>query len=294
MTTQLHRVNQAVRVSIALIALVTWASPARGGFLYWSDGGGVHRANAADGSDVRNYPFFAQNLLVQGGKLYSIFDNQVSASNLDGSNYQAAPNAPATVQDFLRNVVRDPLGNVYTSSADRGHVLRNGDGDPIATTGHVFSPAMTLQYEPLQNKIYWLGGWNDLVSGLLERADPDGSNIETLIGPDLLRFEDYTAYYSLDVGGGWVYWARFASPVIRRAPLGVVSDGNDIRDFPLASPIWAVAAEPTPEPATLFVLLPALALTRRRRRPCTATHGSDQILRRRPLVVQAFQPASAA
>jgi len=97
-TTQLHRVHQAVRLSIALIALVTWASPARGGFLYWSDGGGVHRANAADGSDVRSYPFFAQNLRGQGGKLYSIFDNQVSASNLDGSNYQAAPNAPATVR----------------------------------------------------------------------------------------------------------------------------------------------------------------------------------------------------
>lgn len=266
MSTQPRRVNRVVHLPFTLIVLVMAARSAHAGFLFWSDIAGVHRANAADGSDVRNYPFVAQNLLVRDGKLYSIFENQVSVSNLDGSNLQPAPNAPATVQDFLRNIARDPLGNVYTSSADRGHVLRNGDEDnPIATTGHTFYPPMKLQYEPIQNKIYWMGGWNDLASGLLERANPDGSNIETLIGPDLLQFEDYTAYYSLDVPGGWVYWARYASPLIRRAPLGMVTDGDDIQDFPLASAIWAVAAEPTPEPAALFVLLPALALTRRRR-----------------------------
>jgi hypothetical protein len=158
---------------------------------------------------------------------------------------------------------------VYTSSADQRHVLRSdlgGEDNPIATTGHTFSPQMTLQYEPVQNKIYWMGGWNDLVSGLLERANPDGSNVETLIGPDLLRFEDYTAYYSLDVPGGWVYWSHLGSLLIRRAPLGVVTDGDDIRDFSSASSIWAVAAEPTPEPAALFVLLPALVLMCGRRR----------------------------
>jgi hypothetical protein len=262
---QSRRMNRVVHLPLALIVLVMAAPTAHGGFLFWGDGAGVHRANAADGSDVRTFPFLAQNLLVRDGKLYSIFENQVSVSNLDGSSLRPAPNAPATVQDFLRNVARDPLGNVYTSSADQGHVLRNGDGDAIATTGHVFSPPMTLQYEPLQNKIYWMGGWNDLVSGLLERANPDGSNVETLIGPDLLRFEDYTAYYSLDVPGGWVYWGHLGSPLIRRAPLGIVTDGADITDFTVTNPIWAVAAEPTPEPAALSVLLPALALMRRRR-----------------------------
>lgn len=273
MSTQSRRLNRVVRLPLTVIVSAMTAQSAHAGFLFWGDFAGVHRANAADGSDVRNYPFFAQNLLVQGGKLYSIFENQVSVSNLDGSNLQPAQSAPATVQDFLRNIARDPLGNVYTSSADQGHVVRTdvgGESDTIAATGHTFSPPMTLQYEPVQDKVYWMGGWNDLVSGLLQRANPDGSNVETLIGPDLLRFEDYTAYYSLDVPGGWVYWGHLGSDRIRRAPLGVVTDGDDIQDFPVASPIWALAAEPTPEPATLFVLLPALALMRRRRATSTA------------------------
>jgi hypothetical protein len=269
-STQSRRVNRVVRLPFTLIVLVMAAQSAHAGFLFWSDIDGVHRANAADGSDVQNYPFFAQNLLVQGGKLYSIFENQVSVSNLDGSNLQPAPGAPAAVQDFLRNIARDPLGNVYTSSADRAHVLRSDLGDDaIAATGHTFSPSMTLQYEPLQNKIYWMGGWNDLMSGLLERANPDGSNVEKLIGPDLLQFDDYTAYYSLDVPGGWVYWGHLASALIRRAPLGAVTDGDDIQDFPAPSAIWAIAAEPTPEPTALVVLLPALALTRHWRRPAS-------------------------
>jgi hypothetical protein len=252
-------------VALAFVAVVMLGSDARAQFLFWSDGNGVHRVNAADGADPRDFSFLAQNLLVGGGKLYSIFENQVSVSDLDGKNLQPAPTAPQTVQDFLRGVVRDAQGRLYTPSAsDQQTILR--DGDPVTAASHRFSPPMTLQYEPIQDKIYWMGGWNDLVSGLLERDGPDGGNVQTLLGPDLLRIEDYTTYFSIDVPGGWVYWATTGADRIRRAPLVGTANPDDVREYTVAAGVWAVAASPTPEPAGVVMLVPALALRCRRSR----------------------------
>lgn len=147
------------------------------------------------------------------------FAEKVFAS--DTGNAEAAYADPVIVRD-------GNLGRLAIVHATTEHVgLQNGDVAAEIIINYLLAPPMMEQPvetppEPMVEmpemvelkKLYW----GDSGSGLIQRSNPDGSNVETLItGVKPWGIE-------LDIEGGKIYWVSWANQRLSRANL----DGSNV------------------------------------------------------------------
>ena len=241
------------------------------GKIYWTDSGTgnpnplqddkIQRANL-DGSNVETLLTF-QNFLrlptgieldVAGGKMYwtDATRDRIRRANLDGSGVEDILNTrtfggqslagSATIpRDVALDLTSDPPKMYWidagTNNIDDGKVWRaNLDGsspEALVTTGLINPQSIAL--DTTAGKMYWTdsgtGAPNPLENDKIQRANLDGSNVETL-----LTFQNQLRVprgIALDVTGGKMYWTDIVRDRIRRANL----DGSEAEDLVLTRTI---------------------------------------------------------
>ena len=251
------------------------------GKIYWTDSGTgnptpmqddkIQSANL-DGSNVETLLTF-QNFLrfptgieldVAGGKMYwtDATRDRIRRANLDGSGVEDILNTrtfggqslagSATIpRDVALDLTSDPPKMYWidagTNNIDNGKVWRaNLDGsspEALVTTGLVNPQSIAL--DTAAGKMYWTdsgtGAPNPLENDKIQRANLDGSNVETL-----LTFQNQLRVprgIALDVAGGKMYWTDIVRDRIRRANL----DGTEAEDLVLTR---TIAGQSLPGPAT--------------------------------------------
>ena len=251
------------------------------GKIYWTDSGTgnpnplqddkIQRANL-DGSNVETLLTYQNQLRVPIGialdiaesKMYwtdAIID-RIRRANLDGSNIELVINArtiggqslegPASIpRDIALDLTSDPP-KIYwvdagTNNVDNGKIWRaNLDGsspEALITSGLVNPQSIAL--DTTGGKMYWTdsgtGGQNALQNDKIQRANLDGSNVETLLTyQNQLRVPRGIA---LDVTAGKMYWTDIFIDRIRRANL----DGSNIE---LVINTRTIGGQSLPNPAT--------------------------------------------
>ena len=235
------------------------------GKIYWTDSGTgsptpmeddkIQSANL-DGSNVETlvtYENFLRlpmgiELDVAGGKMYwtDATRDRIRRANLDGSGVEDILNTrtfgeqalggPATTpRDVALDLTSDPPKMYWidagTLNLEEGKIWRaNLDGsspEVLVTTGLVNPQSIAL--DTTAGKMYWTdsgtGAPNPLQDDKIQRANLDGSNIETLVTYEgLLRLPRAIA---LDVAAGKMYWTDISRDRIRRANL----DGTEAEDI---------------------------------------------------------------
>lgn len=228
--------------------------------VYWSDFSSdkILRASVPDGSteDViasgLNTPV-AIAIDQSGGKLYWA-DQQtfkIERANLDGSGrqtlYNASPNHPLGIAIDVAN------GKLYwtewcdsgcTASAIRRANLDGSAVQSIVTSG--LSAPTGIALDVTAGKLYW----TDWGSGVIARANTNGSNPETIVTAALNSMPWSLA---LDAGNAQVYWSEKATGSVRRADLNgsnITTIGSGASGEALALDIlsqkvyWITAAPP--------------------------------------------------
>ncbi len=249
--------------------------------IYWTDSGTggdnplqddkIQRANL-DGSNVETLLTFQNQLRlprgialdVAAGKMYwtdSVTDS-IRRANFDGSDIeliidtrtiggQSLPGPATTPRGIALDLASDPP-KMYWIDAGRmnianGRIQRaNLDGsspEALVTTGLVNPQSIAL--DTTAGKMYWTdsgtGGQNALENDKIQRANLDGSNVETL-----LTFQNQLRVprgIALDVTGGKMYWTDIFTDRIRRANL----DGSGIE---LVINTRTIGGQSLPNPAT--------------------------------------------
>lgn len=157
------------------------------GHLYWLDSGlkKIERVDLSDNSRtvVLTGTEWAENfaLDVANGRVYlaDFLNDRILSINLDGSEKQTR----YTGTDFIWAIDIDRDNNeIYFTE---GSVIKKGDMDvqtgalSNVTTiiGSGLSRPIGIRYFPNQDKIYWV----DDIADKVQRADADGSNVETLV-----------------------------------------------------------------------------------------------------------------
>ncbi len=239
--------------------------------IYWTDSGTgnpnplqddkIQSANL-DGSNVETLLTFQNQLRVPrgialdvaAGKMYwtDLFTDRIRRANLDGSNIelvintrtiggQSLPNPATAPRDIALDLTSDPP-KIYwvdagTNNVDNGRIWRaNLDGsgpEALVTTGLVNPQSIALDIAA--DKMYWTdsgtGGPNALENDKIQRANLDGSNVETLLTfQNQLRVPRGVA---LDMTAGKMYWTDIVRDRIRRANL----DGTEAEDLVLTRTI---------------------------------------------------------
>ena len=251
------------------------------GKIYWTDSGTgnptpmqddkIQRADL-DGSNVETlltYENFLRlpmgiTLDVAGGKMYwtDATRDRIRRADLDGSNVEDILNTrtfggqslegPATIpRDVALDLTSDPPKMYWidagTNNIDDGKVWRaNLDGsspEALVTTGLINPQSIAL--DTTAGKMYWTdsgtGAPNPLENDKIQRANLDGSNVETL-----LTFQNQLRVprgIALDVAGGKMYWTDIVRDRIRRANL----DGTEAEDLVLTR---TIAGQSLSGPAT--------------------------------------------
>ena len=240
-------------------------APKPTGKIYWTDSGTgganalqndrIQRANL-DGSNVEtllNYGNFLRlpmgiALDVAGDKMYwtDAITDRIRRTNLDGTGNQLLINTrtvsgdslggPATIpRDVALDLTSDPPKMYWidagTNNVNDGKIWRaNLDGstpEVLLASGLVNPQSIAL--DVAGDKMYWTdsgtGNPNPLQDDKIQRANLDGSNVETL-----LTFQNQLRVprgIALDVAGGKMYWTDITRDRIRRANL----DGSGIEDI---------------------------------------------------------------
>ena len=251
------------------------------GKIYWTDSGTgnpnplqddkIQRANL-DGSNVETLLTF-QNFLrlptgieldMAGGKMYwtDATRDRIRRANLDGSGVEDILNTrtfggqslagSATIpRDVALDLTSDPPKMYWidagTNNIDDGKVWRaNLDGsspEALVTIGLINPQSIAL--DTTAGKMYWTdsgtGAPNPLENDKIQRANLDGSNVETL-----LTFQNQLRVprgIALDVAGNKMYWTDIVRDRIRRANL----DGTEAEDLVLTR---TIAGQSLSGPAT--------------------------------------------
>ena len=235
------------------------------GKIYWTDSGTggsnplqddkIQRANL-DGSNVETLLTYDNALRfprgialdVAGGKMYwtDASVDSIRRANLDGSDIELVIDTraiggqllegPATTpRDVALDLTSDPPKMYWVDAGranlEEGKIQRaNLDGsspEALVTTGLVNPQSIAL--DVAAGKMYWTdsgtGGPNGLQDDKIQRANLDGSNVETLLTYD--NFLRVPRGIALDVAGGKMYWTDIVRDRIRRANL----DGTEPEDI---------------------------------------------------------------
>ncbi|MCE2432035.1 MAG: hypothetical protein J4F29_03775 [Candidatus Latescibacteria bacterium] len=239
------------------------------GKIYWTDSGTgnptpmqddkIQSANL-DGSNVEtlvtyeNFLRLPMGMDAAGGKIYwtDATRDRIRRANLDGSNVEdvvltrtiggQSLGGPATTpRDVALDLTSDPPKMYWvdagTLNLEEGKIWRaNLDGsspEALVTTGLVNPQSIAL--DVAGGKMYWTdsgtGGPNGLEDDKIQRANLDGSNVETL-----LTFQNQLRVprgIALDVAAGKMYWTDIVRDRIRRANL----DGTGPEDLILTRTI---------------------------------------------------------
>ena len=133
-----------------------------------------------------------------GGFLYwtGWLTGSLGRVNLDGS----APTTLVFQQTLTGDLALDPVRNkVYWVVQTTGDILRaNVDGSDLETVLAGEFAVGAIDFDPLSDKLYWNAGQG------IRRADPDGSNAETLISTGIVFLGDL----EVDSEGGKLYWSN--------------------------------------------------------------------------------------
>ena len=233
------------------------------GKIYWTDSGTgnptpmqddkIQSANL-DGSNVEtlvtyeNFLRLPMGMDAAGGKIYwtDATRDRIRRANLDGSNVEdvvltrtiggQSLGGPATTpRDVALDLTSAPPKMYWvdagTLNLEEGKIWRaNLDGsspEALVTTGLVNPQSIAL--DVTGGKMYWTdsgtGGPNGLEDDKIQRANLDGSNVETL-----LTFQNQLRVprgIALDVAAGKIYWTDIVRDRIRRANL----DGTGPEDL---------------------------------------------------------------
>ena len=240
-------------------------APKAMGKIYWTDSGTggsnplqddkIQRANL-DGSNVETLLTYDNALRfprgialdVAGGKMYwtDASVDSIRRANLDGSDIELVIDTraiggqllegPATTpRDVALDLTSDPPKMYWVDAGranlEEGKIQRaNLDGsspEALVTTGLVNPQSIAL--DVAAGKMYWTdsgtGGPNGLQDDKIQRANLDGSNVETLLTYD--NFLRVPRGIALDVAAGKMYWTDIVRDRIRRANL----DGTEPEDI---------------------------------------------------------------
>ena len=243
----------------------TEPAPKPGGKIYWTDSGTgnpnplqddkIQHANL-DGSNVETLLTFQNQLRVPRGialdvtegKMYwtDIFIDRIRRANLDGSGIelvintrtiggQSLPNPATAPRDIALDLTSDPpkiywidSGNMNVSNGRIGRANLDGSSPEALVTSGLVNP-QSIALDVAAGKMYWTdsgtGGPNALEDDKIQRANLDGSNVETL-----LTFQNQLRVprgIALDVTEGKMYWTDINRDRIRRANL----DGTEAEDL---------------------------------------------------------------
>ncbi|MFY9234083.1 MAG: DUF5050 domain-containing protein [Fimbriimonadaceae bacterium] len=246
------------------------------GKMYWADVDNlkIRRANL-DGTGQEDlislsgsgedWPF-PSAVAVYGGKLY--WGDQtlgtMNRANLDGSGAEVLFSTP-----FHRGLAVDSINNkIYwsTSISDlKGEVWRaNLDG----TNRQKVLSSNDARFKPNKIALDIAGGkiyYTDYVVDVVQRANLDGTGIETLFTPP---FNRNPQGITLDLQSGTVYWGQDIEIEGHTGKIMAMDlDGSNSRLFMDGfGHVTELDFAPVPEPATILALsIGALALMRRKR-----------------------------
>jgi hypothetical protein len=213
------------------------------------------------------------SLALYGDRLYwRDYHNEARAATtggvLLGPTLVPDPHVAAALYDRVLDSagVYTYFGHTYNGGTDDPDAImrtRDGGENETLVLTHQFSPPASVALDEAAGKIYWAGAWNNLRSGLVQRADlADGSNVETLL--EGFTQDDYHVDLALDPAGGKLYLGNNALSKIQRANL----DGTGLEDIVTGTYVFAIAIDPTavPEPGAVALLASSggWALVRRR------------------------------
>ena len=245
LVTELKAPNTLARIVLSgrVVAPFGIALDMDGGKIYWMNEfrGMLPRAKIQradlDGSNIetlitRLISPFGITLDVDGGKIYWTDANgTIQRANLDGSNIKTL--VPGVLGVASLGIALDLAeGRMYwtdvnESPSGTGAIQRaNLDGSNIETLVTKLETPVGIALDGDGGKMYWTNagsvdvfGNKILGSGNVQRANLDGSNIETLITKLEAPFG-----IALDVDGGQLYWTDAGTGAIQRANL----DGSNI------------------------------------------------------------------
>jgi hypothetical protein len=187
--------------------------------------------------------------------------------NADGSGFGQPSSIPPRVANAFQGFAQTLDGLTIYSIDTLGHRLVRDFEQPnevtLVETEEFYVADAAL--DESSGKIYWLAVFDAHENGVIQRANLDGSGVETLVDYNDGLNPDYApVFLALDVAGGKMYWSSVGQAGIRRANL----DGSNIE---LVVPevgyqSIALLVEPVPEPSTwLLAMSAASVLTLRRR-----------------------------
>lgn len=232
--------------------LLSTGTTVRAADLYWTEYGhgdtvlfSLHRARLGKTRltcqvqvipDMGTQPSYA-HLVVADRKIYwRDFYGQLMEARRDGTGIGTAQGYSTKTAFQLVGADLDAAGvNSYWPYPNVGGpyplygVIRRGDFegenqvDLLYT--QVFQPNMAIALDEVNGKIYWAGAWSGGDTGIVQRANLDGTVVETLVGSGLYM-DDYPVDLVLDLPHGKMYWMNMANRAIQRANL----DGSGVEN----------------------------------------------------------------
>jgi hypothetical protein len=198
-----------------------------------------------------------------GDKIYASTTSGVFEMSVDGSDFGQSFSVPPRVANAFQGFAQTLDGTAIYSIDTLGDRLVRDFEQPneltLLETEEFYVADAAL--DERSGKIYWLAVYDAHENGVIQRANLDGSELETLVDHNDGLNPDYApVFLALDVAGGKMYWSSVGQVGIRRANL----DGSNIELVVLDVGYQSIAllVDPIPEPPpSVLAVLAAFALT---------------------------------